>query len=116
VEPSLLTAVGQSDKAMPLIFNNDYFTVNIKACPGAKTVGLGEIVEDSNNCKFIKFYLHTQPTDGKANKDLIAILAKLLQIPKSNITIFKGHKDRYKSLSIMNNGVSKERVMSLLKI
>ena len=40
------------------------------------------------------------PVDGKANKELIEFLSKLLSIRKSDISIIKGETGRSKLLSI----------------
>lgn len=41
-------------------------------------------------------YLRAKPHDGEANTALLKILAKYLQIPKTKITIVRGHKSRQK--------------------
>ncbi len=45
------------------------------------------------------------PVDGKANKRLIELMAKLFDLPKSSIQIVQGHTARYKILDL---NISKE--------
>lgn len=45
------------------------------------------------------------PVDGKANKRLIELIAKLFDLPKSSIQIAQGHTARYKILDL---NISKE--------
>ena len=50
----------------------------------------------------IKLRLTAQPIDGKANKHLVKLLAKIFKVPKSNIRIKKGISSRNKHLIISN--------------
>jgi len=48
----------------------------------------------------VKVYLSAPAVDGKANKALIAFLSEYYKITKSNISIIKGLKTRYKTVNI----------------
>jgi len=48
----------------------------------------------------LKIYLTAVPVDGKANKELIKLLAKELKISKSKIAIIKGEKNKEKIIEI----------------
>ena len=52
----------------------------------------------------IKLRLTTPPVDGKANKAVIAFLAKLLKIPKSAIVIKSGLQSRNKKIIVSGLG------------
>ena len=52
------------------------------------------------------------PVKGKANKELIAFLSRLLGVAKSQIGIIKGHTARNKVIAI--NGLSREDIMKRL--
>lgn len=54
--------------------------------------------EDQDGNKILKVGVTAPPDKGKANKALIALLAKELGIPKSSIAIVKGETDRNKIL------------------
>lgn len=45
----------------------------------------------------------SKPEKGKANKEIIEILADYFQIRKNKIQIIKGHKSRKKIVQIENN-------------
>ncbi|AMW26780.1 MAG: DUF167 domain-containing protein [Limnospira sp. PMC 1291.21] len=45
-------------------------------------------------------YLKSPPVDGKANQELIKLLAKKLDVPKSNIKIKSGLSSRRKLVEI----------------
>lgn len=53
------------------------------------------------------------PLQGRANQELIRIIATALNIPASRISLLKGERGRNKSLFIQ--GVSKECALSLIK-
>ncbi len=48
----------------------------------------------------LRIYVTTAPEDGKANKAVIALLAKALGLPKSRIVIVRGDTGRDKLLRI----------------
>ena len=52
------------------------------------------------------------PVKGKANKELIALLSRLLGVSKSRIGIIKGHATRDKVIVI--DGLSQENIMKRL--
>jgi len=49
----------------------------------------------------LKIWLRTAPEDGKANKAVLAILAKLLEIPASQLQITHGHTSRDKRVRVL---------------
>ena len=63
--------------------------------PRASSNGLAGLQGD-----MLKLRLTTPPVDGKANKAVIAYLAKLLHLPKSSITLRSGQQSRSKTIVI----------------
>lgn len=47
-----------------------------------------------------RVHVNAPPVDEKANKSLIAFLAKVLDVPKSSVTIAHGQKARNKNVKI----------------
>lgn len=62
----------------------------------------------------LKVALGQPPEDGKANQELIALLAEVLQVPKSSIELLRGATSRQKTLRIL--GVSEEQIRTRLAI
>jgi len=54
------------------------------------------------------------PSKGKANRELIAFLSRLLGVSKGSINIMKGHTTRNKVVGI--DGLSREEVMKRLSL
>jgi uncharacterized protein len=55
----------------------------------------------------IKVRINAPPEKGKANKELIKFISKILLIPKSRILITSGKTSNYKEIQI-NSGNSKD--------
>ncbi len=70
--------------------------INIKVITNAKRT---EIVEESNNC--LKIKLKSRPIKGKANEELIKLLAEKYNISKSKIEIIKGLTSKNKLVKII---------------
>jgi uncharacterized protein (TIGR00251 family) len=56
--------------------------------------------------------LAAAPVDGAANAELIALLAKTLDIPKRDITIVSGERSRSKRVRIA--GLDREQILARL--
>ena len=85
----------------------DGISFKIKVITKAKNTALAGWQEDK-----LKVRVAAVPEKGKANAELIAFLAKLFGIPKTNITI-KGSTSREKRIFI--TGIGKDIAEKLLK-
>lgn len=81
--------------------------LSIHAQPGAKRSNIVGLYGDK-----LKISIATPPVDGKANKALIAYIAKVLGIPKSKIELISGECSREKRIRILGIG-AKECVNKL---
>ncbi len=61
----------------------------------------------------LKVRLTAPPVEGEANKECIRFLAKMLDIPRSSVSILQGLKSRSKTLLI--RGLSPEDVLQKLE-
>ncbi len=55
-----------------------------------------------------KVWLTAPPTDGQANAALCELVAKQVGVPKSSVTVHRGHTSRTKVLSV--SGLSESEV------
>ena len=62
----------------------------------------------------LKLALTAPPVDGKANEACIIFFAKLLEVPRSSVTIAAGQTSRNKVISVA--GLTAEEVQRRLKI
>jgi uncharacterized protein len=70
-----------------------FFTVKVK--PNSKQQS---IEEQPDGC--LKVHLKSPPVDGKANQELIVLLAKKFKVPKSAIAIKSGLSSKNKLVEI----------------
>ena len=66
--------------------------IKIKVKPNSKT---GEVI--SHNDEFT-VRVKSSPHDGKANTELIALLADYFNMPKSRVSIISGFKSKIKTI------------------
>lgn len=74
-------------------------TLHIKVKPNSKQT---KIEAGEGNLWIV--HLKSPPVDGKANAELIKLLAKFLKVSKSSIQIKSGHTSRFKQIEI-NEGL-----------
>ena len=77
--------------------NKNNLTINIYVVPRSSR---SEIVGIYNN--YLKIKLKSPPVDNAANEELIRFLADALKIPKKNIEIISGFKQKKKTISVNN--------------
>lgn len=66
-------------------------TLNVRVVPRASR---NSVEEASEAC--FKVHVTTTPDSGKANEHVIKLLAKYLHVPKTSLTIARGHRSRDK--------------------
>ena len=83
--------------------------IDVRVIPRAGRTALAGMREGA-----VLIRLAAAPVDGKANAELIAFLATLLDLPKRDVTIVSGEKSRQKRVRI--NGVTAEAVRARLGV
>ena len=67
--------------------------IRIRVVPRSSRPGIQGVEENH-----LKVRLKSPPVEGKANKELMEVLAKALKIPKGKVEIVKGQKARTKEV------------------
>jgi hypothetical protein len=67
----------------------------VKVKPNARKQAIAEAADGS-----LTVQLKSPPVDGKANHELIEILAEHYQVSRSSVTILSGHRARLKRVAI----------------
>ena len=70
-------------------------TVQVKVKPNARVTALREVAEGPWLAR-----LKSPPVDGKANKELVALIARHFACPKSSVSIKSGASGRMKVVQI----------------
>ena len=74
-------------------------TINIKVNPNSSKSEIEKIDEDNYRAR-----LKNPPIKGRANKELIELLAEYFKVEKENIEITRGLTGRYKIITIKKPG------------
>ncbi len=91
----------------------DGLMLRVRLTPNTSSCQVQGIFTDADNKVFLKISVVNVPEKGKANKELIAFLAKKLKLPQSCFEIVFGQNDRYKKILISSHNV--ENLISDLK-
>lgn len=86
---------------------NEGVIVNVRAAPRSSRAGLDGTMGDA-----LKVRIRSAPVDGKANKELIEVLADAFGLPKSAVTFKSGETSKTKR--ILLRGIAKESILSNL--
>ena len=85
----------QNFNVLKISKHNNGVTFKVKVIPNSSTSKITEITED-----YLKAKLNSPPIENKANKDVIILLAKTLDIPKTSITLISGDKNKLKTFLV----------------
>lgn len=95
--------------SVPVAANGFY--VRIKVTPGAKKNSINGWMDLVDGGQALKVGLTAIAEDGKANKALIAFLAKAWKLPKSHIVIKSGQSNRNKLIFIQGDPEALEKLI-----
>lgn len=76
----------------------DGIKISIKVIPNSSRCEISATAEDG-----LKLRLDVPPVEGKANAKCIKFLSRLLDVPKTSITITSGEKSRNKVFYVRGN-------------
>lgn len=98
-------AAGSLDK-----FGN--IVLKILAKPGSKLNGITGVTAEGE----IEVKISAPPVDGEVNVELISYLSKLFGVRKSDVSLEKGSRNRYKTVMIMKDaGKSVDDIEKIVK-
>lgn len=87
----------------------------VKVTPGARVSQIKDYSQDLFGHWVLSVSLNAIPDKGEANKELMVCLSKILGIPKTSMTLLKGHTSRSKILDIpLDQDVLNQRIESAL--
>ena len=78
------------------------YLLRVKLSPGASSCGFRGLFADVEQNLWLKVSITTVPEKGKANKELIKMLAKELKLSQSLFEIVSGITDHMKKIYIEN--------------
>lgn len=72
--------------------------LRVRLSPNSSCCKVNGVFVDPDGNKWLKISVISVPEKGKANQELIKLLAKELKLAKSEVEIISGELDRYKKL------------------
>ncbi len=87
-------------------------SLSIRVTPRSAKPGIGEWKIDPGGRPYLEVRVAAAPTDGAANEEVIALLAKALGLPKSSLTITSGRAARLKRIEVPLDDEEMERRLS----
>ena len=74
--------------------------ITIHVTPKASKNQIVGWAKDANGRDILKVKVAAPPEDGKANKEVLKLLAKELGVPKSALVILRGETSRHKLIEL----------------
>lgn len=74
--------------------------LSIRVTPRSAKPGIGEWRTDPGGRPFLDVRVAAAPADGAANDEIVKLLARVLDLPKSSLTIVSGHHARLKRIEV----------------
>lgn len=88
---------------------NDGVVFAVKVVPGSSRSRVAGLLGDA-----LKVNITAAPEKGKANKELIQLLAKLMGCPKSAVSVVTGKTKAHKEIQIV--GITPEQLRDALEV
>ncbi len=95
--------------AKPIEVDRDQITLQIQVQPRSSSNKWGKLLDN----QWIQLRITSPPVDGAANKAVLKLIAKRFKTAKSMVTIIKGEKSRYKTITI--KAYDPQRLQEFLK-
>ncbi|MDB5420837.1 MAG: hypothetical protein JWR59_784 [Brevundimonas sp.] len=88
----------------------------VRLTPGAASDRIDGWDVDAEDRAVLKVRVRARPVEGEANKALILLLAKTLDVPKSAVSLARGGQSRLKMIDIatLDEAAVRDRLSSLL--
>jgi uncharacterized protein (TIGR00251 family) len=74
--------------------------IAVRVTPRSAKPGIGEWKSDVDGRSFLEVRVAAAPADGAANDEIIRLLAKALDLPKSSLAIVSGQTARLKRIEV----------------
>ncbi|MDP9837448.1 uncharacterized protein (TIGR00251 family) [Neorhizobium huautlense] len=84
----------------PFSLHDDHLRLSVRLTPNGGRDSIEGVETDAEGNAYLKARVSAVPENGKANKALVALLAKKLRAPKSTISFISGETSRKKILRI----------------
>ena len=94
--------------------DDDGLTVAVRLTPKSSRDAIDGAKEDAGGKSHLAARVRAIPEDGKANKALEKLLAKVLGVPKSDVAVTAGHTSRLKTVKIKCGAAAQDDLVNRL--
>ena len=81
----------------------DGYLLRVRLQPNSSCCKILGVMQNADGAEFLKICINSVPEKGKANKELLDFLAKVLDVAKSELAVKTGLTDRWKIIEIKTN-------------
>ena len=89
------------------------YLLRVRLTPNSSFAKTGGMMEDAKGEAYLKIHVISVPEKGKANKELLDFLSKVLDIAKSSIEIVSGETDRWKKIFLKTKESLEDKLTEL---
>lgn len=93
----------QAIEVSPFSRSPDGVRVAVRVQPGASRTAVEGLRERADGASVLKVRVGAPPEGGKANAQLVKLLAKSWRVPKSSIRVLTGQAERRKTLLVVGD-------------
>ncbi len=91
------------------------YLIRVRLTPNSSLLKISGEMEDAKGEGYLKVNVISVPEKGKANKELLDFLSKMLDISKSSIQIISGETDRYKKIMVKTTADLEKKLEEMQK-
>lgn len=84
----------------PFTQRTDRLQIRVRVTPNASADRIGSVAADETGRGWLQVAVTAVPENGRANKAVVALLAKRWKLPKSSFALVRGATDRRKTFEI----------------
>jgi uncharacterized protein (TIGR00251 family) len=95
-----LSSVDRGDLASAVVAEDGGVVLWLRLTPKGGRDALEGVEALADGRKVVKARVRAAPEDGRANRALVELVAKVLNVSRSSVSIASGHTSRIKKLSI----------------
>jgi uncharacterized protein (TIGR00251 family) len=95
-----------TNASRPWVVTPDGLTLAVRLTPKGGRDAVDSIETMADGRCVLKVRVRAAPVDGQANAALLAYLAKLLDVPRSKVTLAAGETARIKRIEIKGDGAA----------
>ena len=100
-------------RSLPFTTNSKGTLIAVRLRPGAAANRIDGVQDRVDGSRCLVVRVTAAPEKGKANQAMIKLLAKTWHVPRGNLSVITGAKDRNKTLLLQGEPDAQMRILNL---